>query len=201
MVKKYVFLLLFVCLQNGTIFSGGSLSSGKQESVSKPVNVEKKHLFSRGSGYWTDPADESTTGWFSQLTSPASQRENWYKVSPYVAEFWCAISNVGFLYVGYKHRSPELMAAGLASLLSHSIPKQWLLSVDKAGVLFVLSKVLREYKVFKDNPKLLAPVGLAGLINLTDAYLARNKGYTLPHVVWHLSAALLADVVLTAAKR
>ena len=72
--------------------------------------------FSRGDGFWTQTSDESKTGFFQKLTERKSQRENWYKISPYIAEFCCAISNVGFLYVGAKHQCPELVFAGLASV-------------------------------------------------------------------------------------
>jgi hypothetical protein len=35
------------------------------------------------------------------------------------------------------------------------------------------------------------------MINMVDAYLARTKGKTIPHVVWHIYAALMADLFLT----
>ena len=149
-------------------------------------------MFEREKGYWTNPSDESKKDFFGKLTDPKSQRENWYTVSPYIAEFWCAVSNVGFIYVGIKNESPELVFAGMASIVSHSIPKQWLLKVDKLGVAVVFSKVIREREVLKSNPILMAPLALAGTINAADAYLARNKGYTPLHVIWHLSSALFA---------
>ena len=170
------------------------------EQLSTNTSDSNKGLFEREAGFWSNPSDEQNKGFFSKLTDSQSQRENWYKVSPYIGEFWCALSNVGFIYVGIKHKSPELLFAGVASIISHCIPKQWLLYVDKLGVLVVLSKVIREYKVVMDNPRLLAPVGLAVSINATDAYLARNKGVTLPHVVWHLSAAVLANEFLKIVK-
>ncbi len=148
--------------------------------------------FERKAGYWNGPSDENNTSFFGTLTNPKSQREDWYKVTPYIAEFWCTISNIGFIAAGIHCKSPELLFAGAASIVSHSIPKQWLLYVDKIGVLIVLSKVIREHKTLTNNPWLLIPVGIAGAINVTDAYLARNKGLTWPHVVWHLSSALLA---------
>ncbi len=157
-------------------------------------------LFSRGAGYWSTPKDESNTSFFGKLTDAASQREDWYSVTPYCAEFWCTLSNAGFLYVGAKHKSPELIFAGLASIASHSIPKQSLLYVDKLGVLVVLSLFARKYQSFIDNPKLLIPVLGLGAINFTDMYMARQKGKTWPHVVWHLSAALVADYVLSSIK-
>lgn len=157
--------------------------------------------FERGPGFWTQPTDEKIKSFFGSLTDINSQRENWYSVSPYIGEFWCTVSNVGFIYVGIKHQSPEMLFAGVASALSHSIPKQWLLTVDKIGVVVVLSKLVREYQVVIKHPWLFATAGLAGVINLADSYLARQHGQTIPHVVWHLSSALLADIFLSYANQ
>ncbi len=90
-----------------------------------------------------------------------------------------------------------MIFAGLASIASHSIPKQSLLYVDKLGVLVVLLLFARKYQAFIDNPKLLLPVLGLVAINLTDIYMARQKWQTWLHVVWHLSAALVADYVLS----
>lgn len=117
-------------------------------------------------------------------------------MTPYIAEFWCALSNIGFFYVGFAHGSPELIFAGTASLLSHSIPKQWLLTIDKIGVVIVAIKFITFYPIIRAHPWLLAPAAIAGIINAADAYLARTSGRTLPHVVWHLSAAFLAHIIL-----
>lgn len=159
------------------------------------------NAFERNAGYWSNPGDETSTSFFGKLTDSKSQRENWYAVTPYCAEFWCTLSNIGFLYVGIKENSPELLFAGCASMLSHSIPKRWLLYVDKIGVLLVLSKLLREYKTFYNNPALLLPVAALGGINYLDMHLARKKSITWPHVLWHLSAAFVANFLLTASKK
>src|SRR5438105_3611497 len=76
-------------------------------------------LFERGAGYCSNPADEGSALFFKALTAPESQRENWYAVTPYIAEFWCALSNAGFIYAGIKQKSPELVFAGCASIASH----------------------------------------------------------------------------------
>lgn len=152
--------------------------------------------FERGAGYWTTPADEGSTAFFKALTASQSQRENWYAVTPYIAEFWCALSNAGFIYAGIKNKSPELVFAGCASIASHAIPKQWLLYVDKLGVALVVLKAIRERATLQKNPKLLLPIIALGLINGADAYLARNKGFTWPHVLWHLSAAYISNSLL-----
>lgn len=162
------------------------------------ANESSVGLFERGEGFWTKPQDEKSTNFFTRLTDSQSQRENWYKISPYVAEFWCAVSNIGFIYVGIQHKSPELICAGLASIISHSIPKQWLLTVDKLGVALVASKIIREHNAIAHNPMIIAPLAAAGAINLADAYLARKKGFTVPHVIWHLSAAYSAHLFLKA---
>jgi len=153
-------------------------------------------LFSRDEGFWTTPADENATGFFQRLTPRESQRENWYQVTPYVAEFWCTVSNAALLGVGLYYGSPELIFAGTVSVVSHAIPKQWLLYIDKIGVLCAVSKLARTYPVILKNPWLLAPiVGVAGL-NALDTYCARNKGYTTPHLLWHCGAAAVAGLYL-----
>jgi hypothetical protein len=153
-------------------------------------------LFERKKGFGSSPADEKNVGFFDKLTDKKSQREDWYQVSPYVAEFWCTVSNAGFIIAGIHQNSLELVFAGAASIASHMIPKQWLLTVDKIGVVVALSKLVHEYKVLIDRPFLLVPIAALGAINMTDAYLARLKGKTWPHVVWHLSAAAVADFAL-----
>ena len=172
-------------------------------AMDRPLaNPHSSHpLFERAEGYWSKPKDELLEGYFTKLTEPQSQRENWYGVCPYIAEFWCALSNAGFLYAGIKHKCPELIFAGTASALSHTIPKQWLLHLDKIGVALVLSKVIRERKALAQHPWLLTLVGAAGAINLLDTYLARNKGVTWPHVLWHVSSAILADQFLKCTKK
>jgi hypothetical protein len=160
-------------------------------------SAEYKPKFERVEGFWSNCEDESSESYFSKLTDPKSQREDWYKISSYIAEFWCTLSNAGFIYVGAKHKSYELLFAGIASILSHSIPKQWLLHLDKAGVAIVFLKLLKEFNVLTENPETaLILLTSLGVIGATDIYLARNYAKTWPHVVWHLSAALISDIFL-----
>lgn len=162
----------------------------------KTVVNPTQSFFERKKGFWSSPADESNVCFFNRLTDRKSQREDWYKVTPYVAEFWCAVSNTGFIIAGIHQNSPELVFAGAASIVSHTIPKQWLLTVDKIGVLVALSKLAREYEIVINNPSVLVPIAALGVVNLMDVYFARVKGETWPHVVWHLSAAAVANYVL-----
>lgn len=85
--------------------------------------VIKEPIFSRKNGYWTQTNQEFDRTFYGQLTDINSQREDWYQVTPYIAEFKCALSNIGFFYYGIKHESPPLFFAGLVSFVSHSIPK------------------------------------------------------------------------------
>ncbi len=182
----------------GNVFNAFAPIFDKVHSLLGTVLPRKinKPAFDRGEGYWSKPEDEAIKSIFGRLTDINSQRENWYKVTPYIAEFWCAVSNAGLIYVGLQHNSPELIFAGAASAVSHSIPKQWLLTVDKIGVFVVLTKLAREYEVLVNNPWLVAPIAAAGVINLMDAHISREKGETWPHVVWHLSTATIADLFL-----
>lgn len=149
------------------------------------ANTQTK--FSRADGYWSKEG----------LVDPKSQREDWYKVRPYISEFWCTVSNVGFLVVGARHRSWELVFAGCASIASHSIPKQWLLTLDKVGVAIVLTKFIAAYPLIRQHPWLIAPAVVTGLVSAIDVYLARKYGTTWSHVVWHLTSAACADIFLS----
>jgi hypothetical protein len=152
--------------------------------------------YERKDGFWTTKADETKTGIFTELVPRSSQRENWYSVTPYIAEFWNTVSNVAFIAVGILQGSPELVVAGCASALSHAIPKKWLLTVDKISVGLVLTRVVRERELFFENPWLALPLALAGVINVADTYISRRTTSCAPHVFWHVSSAFLANVVL-----
>jgi hypothetical protein len=201
-MKNTLFLLIAV-LSTGHLALAMEQDSQKimQQHAIAQQHTKTKNLFTRGPGYWTNPSDEITTKTFSALTDEKSQREDWYAVTPYIAEFWCTLSNAGFIYCGIQQKSPELIFAGLASIISHSIPKKWLHHIDILGVGLVGLKAAREYKALYNNPTLLWPLVAAGIINLTDAYLARTKGVTWPHVTWHLSAAVLMNQFLTSLKK
>lgn len=198
--------LAFVCLANSAESDKAVHSQKKQNAINRLLHsvLDRgngfKTPFSRGAGHWSTPDDEKDITYFGRLAESESQRENWYQVTPYISEFWCALSNAGLIYVGLKHKSPELLAAGVASFAYHSCPKQWLLHVDRAAVGLTLIKFVREYEVVKKNPQFLAmPVAVAA-INGLDEYLGRYKGKTWPHVAWHLSAAWMANKFLTYAK-
>ena len=159
------------------------------------LNGKSRFIHSKGLFY---PSDRQ--GIFSNATEPESHRENWYAINPYIAEFWCTLSNIGFLYVGWKHKSPELLFAGCASILSHAIPKQWLLYIDKLGVVVALSKFAREYETIQKQPTLLLPLLGISALNTLDRYVARQHGKTWSHILWHLGAAAIADYALTRLK-
>jgi len=117
-------------------------------------------------------------------------------VTRYVAEFWCTVSNIGFFYVAWRYNCWELLVAATASVLSHAIPRQWLLTLDKLGVALVISKLARHYTIVVVHPWLIVLLGLSAFINMLDTYVARVHGQTWAHILWHLSSAFVASVVL-----
>lgn len=154
--------------------------------------------FERHPGLYYCPGDEEVTGVFSSLMPAYSQRENWYAVTPYIAEFWSCLSNVGFLYAAYKNRAPELALAGLASMASHTVPKNWLLTVDKIGAVMATIQILKNYKTILQHPKLLLGSLAVGGIFAADVYLAATMHCNFPHVLWHIAAACGSHAVLQA---
>jgi len=205
MIRKIIFLLFLPIFLS---INSNFLSEKWEDFKSAlPLPIQKalfpqllngKSQFLRKNGLFYNQNEVNSS--FGGPTEDNDQRENWYVMTPYVAEFWCTLSNIGFLYVSWKHKSPELLFAGCASILSHAIPKQWLLYVDKFGVLVGLSKFVREYKAILKQPTLLLPLLSIGILNTLDRYIARQRGETWSHVVWHLGTAAIADYSLTRLK-
>lgn len=121
-----------------------------------------------------------------------SQRENWYEISPYIAEFACFTSNLAILGVGIHDNSYSTIFAGLMSAFSHAIPMQFTHDLDMLGVASIgLVVTYNTYTVLNSNSALYS--GLFALaMNATDTILSRKYSKTFGswlHVGWHLSAA------------
>ena len=160
---------------------------------------KKQPAFERKAGMWYQPGDEAKTGRFDRLMAPHSQRENWHKVSHYVAEFGCCLSNAGFFYVGYLYGEPLIALAGVASMASHAIPKDWLLTLDKTGAALAGIAIVRCYKTFIEEPWLFGPMAGVGGIFYADNFInAPMYHYNWPHELWHISGAYGCHLVFQA---
>jgi hypothetical protein len=155
-----------------------------------------KPAYERFPGEWYNAGFINRTDTFGALMPDYSQREDWYAVTPYISEFWCCGSNAGFLYVGYKHRSPEFLIAGAASVASHAVPRQWLLTADKIGAAIAAIKIIRSYKALRIKPWLLVPMALVGGIFLADVFLSQTFHFNWLHPLWHISAACGSNMFL-----
>lgn len=133
--------------------------------------------FIRNCGFW---------GSYFTPTNMNSQRENWFVKSQYIGEYWCALSNIGFIYVGLKHNSYPVLFAGIASFVSHSIPYQSLLYVDYIGVVAVGIMMAKKYDI----------IGLV-VVNTLDKIISQKYGTCISHVFWHFYAAYVCDLILT----
>lgn len=70
-----------------------------------------------------------------------SQCEDWYQVTPYISEFWCAITDLPFLYVAWVYSFWPLAVVGMTSLVHHAIPCQWIVEADKAFACAMIAHV------------------------------------------------------------
>jgi hypothetical protein len=156
--------------------------------------------FSRKSGYWSSTNENS---FFGKLTNPESQREDWYVVSPYIAEFWCALSNIALFYVGCKFKNIPLILAATVSIISHTIPKQSFLILDKFVAIFAVITIAVQYRSFiNDNPTMsIFLFSLLASLNIFDTIVARRYAITWSHVIWHLGAAGIAYIFLSLANK
>lgn len=108
----------------------------------------------RGIGYWTRIQDYKINKFFYNPTDKKSQREDWYKVTPYVAEFYSTITNTPMLYVAALHMSQKpigsaaLACAGMASAISHAIPRHYLNTIDKIAAVGAVVGVAYDCNLF-----------------------------------------------------
>jgi hypothetical protein len=167
----------------------------------------------RQEGYWTTKEDlnSKNTKPLYQLIGEKNQREDWYTKTKYVAEPWCTVTNVPFLYVAYKFMaqkpiaSATILSASIGSALSHAIPRKWLHHVDTLTALSAITGVIYDCnltdfmvlsKTIKD-PMALMPMIATGTMYVADVSLAhmhsmkpyRKKYQTFIHVIWHFIAA------------
>lgn len=129
------------------------------------------------------------------LTQPESQREDWYVITNYIAEFWCCISNIGFFivcwYYNWEFKTLPILMAGICSFASHAVPLQTLLYADKLAVIIAVMWYIHLWqKIWYYLPILLA-------FNLFDTYCARNYGWTWTHIMWHLVAQYIAFLTIS----
>lgn len=126
------------------------------------------------------------------LTAKKSQREDYYKYSSYLAEYFCTISNLGLFAVAYYYGDYAILAAATFSALSHAIPLQRLHDLDMLGIFIIFSKAMLNYKVIMERPEVLAWAAGAMTVNILDTVITRthlNKIGPSLHVAWHLAAA------------
>ena len=136
--------------------------------------------------------EESHFSFLSKLMDLKSQRENWYEVSPYIAEFFCFTSNLAILGVGIYDNSWYTILAGLMSAVSHAVPTQFAHDLDMIGVATVSMVGLYNYSKVINSPRTLYSGLFALTMNAVDTSLSRTYGSAFGpwlHVGWHLTAA------------
>ncbi len=178
--------------------------------------IASEKPLARCEGFWTHQFDFLAKNTVRTPTNKKSQRESWYQVTPYVAEFYCTISNAPLLYVAHDYLSQQpivataLMCAAMASAASHAAPKEYLNALDK--VVVKATVVARVYdcnlynttaltEVMTDSTTFAPALATASLYSV-DAALAhckklknyRSKYQTKTHVLCHLFAAYMAYV-------
>lgn len=144
--------------------------------------------FCRPPGFWTAVAEN----WGIDLVPCSSQTADWFVWSRYCAEAPSALSNIGFFVVGAWFDFWPLHAAGLASLVSHCIPWNIFLWLDKFCVLLVLGFLAKKAPSVMFMLPFLASLGLLAFVEVQ----LRRRGWHNVHDVWHLGAAFIAYVYL-----
>jgi hypothetical protein len=160
-----------------TIASNSSYAMNHAMNNDKPCELTKH----RQNGDWFHPSIKET--------SRENQREPWHRLSHYIAEPLCTISNIPFFLVAHvvKNSSPlsaaALNFAGSASALSHAIPYQFLNNIDQIGAWAATAAVAYDANLYTTdgltaalhNQKKLFALAAVGAIKFTDMYVARSK--------------------------
>ena len=132
--------------------------------------------FTRLPGYWT----KGQTSGFLQPTPVASQRENWHMYTPYIAEFWCALSSLSCLIFSLILGFYFLAVVFFFSFLSHSIPWFGLNVLDKIAALCIATE-FTSWLLFFPQVRMLTSLGLL-------IWLDKECPSTYLHIAWHFIA-------------
>ena len=119
-----------------------------------------------------------------------TQCENWFEVTPLIAEFWCCLSNIPFLVLGFSFW--PLSVVGTLSLLHHMIPYEWLRLLDMVGANLLIGWCLLPGSLIWSSWELLLHGLCVLVLLLADGYYRYFSPYPStpwPHVLWHLGAA------------
>ncbi len=150
------------------------------------------------SSLWNRPLSENIHKFFSMPTKQKSRRENYYQYSNYLAEYWCTLSNLGFVAVGCYYKDFATLAAATFSALSHATPLQRLHDLDMIAVACVLGKAICNQDVILNRNDVMAAGAAALAINVIDTILTRKHGDKIGpwlHVAWHIAAAIALGVL------
>lgn len=135
----------------------------------------------------------SRWSYLSRLMDEKSQREDWFAVNSYIAEFWCFTSNLAILGVGLADKSWYTILAGTMSGISHAIPTKFAHDLDRIGVAAVVGVCVLNYEAILASPETLGWGMFAGVVHGIDAIVSRkygSKAGAKSHSGWHLSGAI-----------
>lgn len=127
-----------------------------------------------------------------QITASESQCEEHYTQSPYIAEYYCTLSNIPLLFVGLYFMDIVTVFAAFMSIVSHAIPSQLLHNFDMLAVAMIFMDVVMNYDILLSNVNVIVVGILALMFGAADIYNRRCLGSinSMFHVMWHLAAAL-----------
>lgn len=204
-------ILIYMFLYSHLVLASNTANSNQDLwqiflSVRDHIRDMKPHNFDRSRvdrGFWhffTDINnsnahidDKGMKKFLSKLMHEKSQRENWYEVTPYIAEFYCTASSVPIILAGCgENMSWYTIFAGMMSVLSHTMPTQWAHDLDMLGVIVIGLVVFYNLPAVISSPYALCHGLFAIVINSIDTTLSRKYGRNLGpwlHVLWHALAA------------
>jgi hypothetical protein len=150
------------------------------------MGSQQSRQYKRRDGYYIKLSDE-------RLVPIQNTHEDWFTVTPYVAEFYSTVSMLPLLITGlwwftrYPVHSALAICAALASAASHAYPIKRLLTLDKACA---MPLVLSVVPYFQWN--LLLYYIVPPVVGAWDAASRKKLCPGLPHLhtIWHLAGTV-----------
>lgn len=128
----------------------------------------------------------------TQLKDEKIQCEPYYLYSNYVAEFFCALSSLGFFASAFIYKDYLTLALAFFAILSHAVPLQILNNCDKIAAIAKTVHIATYYSLLLKNPDFIALGMLTAALGIAEFSVGRKYKEFFNgslHSAWHLATA------------
>ena len=141
-----------------------------------------------------------------KLSSFFREREKFYQVTPYIAEFWNTISNILLILVGVYRLFTQDMSllsqqlytlmilCGFCSGIHHATPQDWTIVIDWIPIASSIYIVFMNNVIFYMDTYTIVVTAIVITWFLSDQFLHLTDP-RIGHSLWHIGAAFALDAI------